>query len=51
MIRTILITPSISVQGYVKAELPDGRLTIDEGRNTFTGFPPSHPSASAQRQG
>jgi len=48
MIRTIQISSAISAQGVVTGTLPDGRLQIDAGGRTLTGFPLNTASTSVR---
>ncbi|MHA6347263.1 hypothetical protein [Roseivivax sp. CAU 1761] len=39
MIRTIILSSCISVQGILEKTLPDGRMVVRVGKRLFTGQP------------
>ncbi len=39
MIRTILLSSRVSVQGYFVQALADGRIAVRVGQKLFYGFP------------
>ena len=39
MLRTITIGSCVSIQGLFVTELPNGKITVKVGEDTFTGKP------------
>ena len=47
MLRTITVGTCTSVQGLVVNTLPDGRIVIQVGEQTYTGRPIAAPAKAA----